>query len=159
MEHGDPPGNGHSAERAELTRELVDDLLQAAVAAPSMHNTQPWRFRVDQASQTIELYADAERQLAYGDPAGRAVHIACGAALLNLRLAAGVRGRQAVVQLLPDPGRPLLLAAIRLGGRCRAGDVEAELHAAIGRGDTNREAVTSRPGGPGGGAEPVQTGP
>src|ERR1017187_6363517 len=156
MEHGDPPGNGHSAERAELTRELVDDLLQAAVAAPSMHNTQPWRFRVDQASQTIELYADAERQLAYGDPAGRAVHIACGAALLNLRLAAAVHGRQAVVQLLPDPGRPLLLAAIRLGGRCRAGDVEAELHAAIGRRHTNREPFSSRPVPPGVVAELIE---
>ena len=123
---------------------LVADLIRAAVAAPSMHNTQPWRFRVDEAGQTIELYADAERQLGYGDPQGRAVHIACGAALFNLRLAAAVHGRQAVVQLLPDPGQPLLLASVRLGGRCRAGDIEAELHAAIPRRHTNREPFSGR---------------
>ncbi len=144
MARDDAPGNGQSAERAQLTRELVDDLVRAAVAAPSKHNTQPWRFRVDEASQTVELYADAERQLAYGDPDGRAVHIACGAALLNLRLAAAVRGRQAVVQLLPDPGRPLLLAAIGLSGRCRPDNAEAELYAAIPLRHTNREPFSGR---------------
>ncbi len=144
MARNDAPGNGQSAERAQLTRELVDDLVRAAVAAPSKHNTQPWRFRVDEASQAVELYADTDRQLAYGDPDGRAVHIACGAALFNFRLAAAVRGRQAVVQLLPDPGRPLLLAAIRLSGRCRGGDVEAELYAAIPQRHTNREPFSGR---------------
>jgi nitroreductase len=138
------PGNRQSAEQADLAPELADDLIRAAVAAPSMHNTQPWRFRVAEASQTIELYADAERQLGYGDPQGRAVHIACGAALLNLRLAAAIHGRQAVVQLLSDPGQPLLLATVRLGGACRVGDVEAELHAAIPRRHTNREPFSGR---------------
>jgi len=144
MARADAPGNGRSTERAELTPDLVDTLIRAAVAAPSMHNTQPWRFRADEASQTVGLYADAERQLAYGDPQGRAVHIACGAALLNLRLAAAVHGRQAVVQLLPDPDQPLLLATIRLGGHCRTGDVEAELHAAIPLRHTNREPFSGR---------------
>jgi hypothetical protein len=144
MARGDAPGNGRSAERAELTRELVAEMVRAAVAAPSKHNTQPWRFRVDEASQTVELHADAERQLAHGDPDGRAVHIACGAALFNFRLAAAAHGRQAVVQLLPDPRQPLLLASIRLSGRCHAGDVEAELHAAIPLRHTNREPFSWR---------------
>ena len=52
-----------------------------------MHNTQPWRFRYLPARQTIELRADPARRLRFSDPAGRAVHIACGAALFNLRLA------------------------------------------------------------------------
>ena len=78
----------------ELPRQLVSELLAAATAAPSMHNTQPWRFRVLPAAATIELYADPERMLRIGDPSGRAVHIACGAALLNLRLAAAVAGRE-----------------------------------------------------------------
>jgi nitroreductase len=144
MARRNAPGDGRPAELAGLTREFVDDLVRAAVAAPSMHNTQPWRFRVDEASQTIELYADAERQLAYGDPTGRAVHIACGAALFNLRLAAAAHSRQAVVQLLPDPGQPLLLAVIRLGRGRRAGHVEAELHAAIPLRHTNREPFSGR---------------
>jgi nitroreductase len=144
MARGHRPGNGPSAEQANPAPGLVADLIRAAVAAPSMHNTQPWRFRVDETGPTIELHADAERQLAYSDPQGRAVHIACGAALLNLRLAAAVHGRQAVVQLLPDPGQPLLLAIIRLGGRCRAGEVDAELQAAIPLRHTNREPFSGR---------------
>jgi hypothetical protein len=46
------------------------DLVAAATMAPSMHNTQPWRFRVDTASQTIGLYADQARMLRFGDPDG-----------------------------------------------------------------------------------------
>jgi hypothetical protein len=37
---------------------MVVELVAAAAMAPSMHNTQPWRFRFDPASQTIGLYAD-----------------------------------------------------------------------------------------------------
>jgi hypothetical protein len=83
----------------ELPRRLVDDLLAAATTAPSIHNTQPWRFKVSE--DTIELRADPERMLPIIDPAGRAVYLACGAALLNLRLAAAVAGHEPVVQPLP----------------------------------------------------------
>ena len=54
------------------------------------------------ASQTIGLYADPARVLRVRDSDGRALHIACGAALFNLRLAAAVDGRQPVVRLIPD---------------------------------------------------------
>ena len=43
-------------------------LIELAARAPSVHNTQPWRFTV--TGQAIELYADASRQL-LEDPAGR----------------------------------------------------------------------------------------
>ena len=101
---------------AQLSWQAMADLVAAAVMAPSMHNSQPWRFRIGPASQTIEVCADPARMLRSGDPDGRALHIACGAALLNLRLAAAVAGRQPVVRLLPDPGQPLLLATVRLAG-------------------------------------------
>ena len=131
----------------ELHRRLVDELLTAATAAPSMHNTQPWRFRVSQ--EAIELRADPERMLPVVDPAGRAVHIACGAALLNLRLAAAVAGREPVVQLLPYPDEPLLLATVRLAGPHRAGPTERDLHAAIARRHTNRGPFSGGPVPPG----------
>jgi hypothetical protein len=120
------------------------DLVAAATMAPSMHNTQPWRFRVDTASQTIGLYADPARMLRFGDPDGRALHIACGAALLNLRLAATVAGREPVVRLLPDPGQPLLLATVRLAGPGRLQPDEVELHEAIPARRTNRSPFSSR---------------
>jgi len=133
----------------ELPRQLVSELLAAATAAPSMHNTQPWRFQVRPAASTIELRADPERMLPVGDPHGRAVHIACGAALFNLRLAAAVAGREPVVQLLPDPDQPLLLATIRLAGPRRARPDEWELFAAITHRHTNRGPYSGRPVPPG----------
>ncbi len=129
----------------ELPGKLITDVLEAATAAPSMHNTQPWRFRVRHQLQTIELRADPGRVLRFGDPRGRAVHIACGAALFNIRLAAAVAGRQPAVQLLPDPGQPLLLATVRLAAPYRAQLQERDLYAAIGRRHTNRRPFSNRP--------------
>jgi len=149
-------GSGESSGPAvagELPPQLVDMLLAAATAAPSMHNTQPWRFRVLPAPPAIELRADPERMLPVTDPSGRAVYIACGAALLNLRLAAAVAGREPVVQLLPDPGQPLLLATVRLAGPHRALPDERELHAAITRRHTNRGPYSGRQVPPGALAE------
>lgn len=126
----------------ELPRRLVDELLTAATAAPSMHNTQPWRFAV--RNDTVELRADPERMLPVTDPAGRAVYIACGAALLNLRLAAAVAGHEPVVQLLPYPDQPLLLATVRLAGPHRASPAERELQAVITQRHTNRGPFSGR---------------
>jgi nitroreductase len=117
--------------------------------APSSHNTQPWLFRFEPARQMIDLYADPARMLRVGDPDGRAVHIACGAALFNLRLAAAVAGRQPVVRLLPDPRQRLLLATVRLAGPCQAQQHEIELHAAIAERRTNRGPFSGRPVPPG----------
>lgn len=125
--------------------EIIAGWLGSATLAPSMHNTQPWRFHVSRADQIIELYADPSRMLDYSDPHGRAVHIACGAALFNLRLAVAVGGREPVVRLLPDPGQPQLLAELRLAGPCRPGEADTELHAAIAARHTNRQPFSNRP--------------
>jgi nitroreductase len=130
-------------------RELIAEMLRAATRAPSMHNTQPWRFAVRRASQEIDLYADPARTLRHSDPHGRAVHIACGAALFNLRLAIMMAGRDPVVRLLPDPGEPLLLATARLARPYRPGEADRELHAAIAARRTNRRPFSSRPVPPG----------
>jgi len=132
------------ADAGDLPRQVLDELLAAAVAAPSKHNTQPWRFRADSASHTIEVYADPARTLRYADPEGRAAHIACGAALFNLRLAAQIAGRQPVVRLLPDPDQLLLLATVRLASPYRAEPAERELYAAIARRHTSRQPFSSR---------------
>jgi nitroreductase len=149
MEHDRTAEANRSAGTSGLSRQLTEQLLQAAVAAPSMHNTQPWRFRVTDAGHVVELHADPARQLRYGDPSGRAMHIACGAALFNLRIAAEVAGWQPAVLLLPDPGTPLLLATVRFGGPSAAGDTERELHAAIERRHTSRQPFSNRPVPPG----------
>jgi nitroreductase len=150
------PDEQRPPRRIALSPRLITDLLAAAVAAPSMHNTQPWRFRVRRYSQVIELRADPARALPYSDPNGRAVHIACGAALFNLRLAAAVAGREPVVKLLPDPLQPVLLASVRLAGPYRALPAEVELHAAIARRHTNRLPFSDRAVPPGTAAELVE---
>jgi nitroreductase len=117
---------------------MVGDLVAAAIMAPSMLNSQPWRFRFGAASETMRLYADPARMLACSDPDGRGLHIACGAALLNLRLAAAVAGRHPQVRLVPEPHQRLLIATVRLATPGQASADDLELYAAIAVRRTNR---------------------
>jgi Nitroreductase family len=59
-----------------LTRQTAERLIEAAAAAPSVHNSQPWRFVAWPAGRVIEIHADPARALRRADPRGRAVHIA-----------------------------------------------------------------------------------
>lgn len=128
-----------------LSRQAAERIVEAAIAAPSMHNAQPWRFVARLADRVIEVYADPARTLRRGDPRGRAVHIACGAALFNLRLAVAHAGAEPVTRLLPNPRDPLLLASVRLAGPYRARPYERDLHAAISRSRTPRHGLPSQP--------------
>ncbi|MFJ2872794.1 MULTISPECIES: Acg family FMN-binding oxidoreductase [unclassified Streptomyces] len=97
-----------------LTDAVVTELVADATAAPSMHNAQPWLFRYGHRSRTLALRADFERRMPEADPTGRALHVGCGAALLNLRVSAAHHGLEAATTLLPDPSDPVLLASVRL---------------------------------------------
>ena len=94
----------------QLPTDHVDRLLAAAIAAPSMHNTQPWRFEV--AGHVIDLFLDGTRTLPAEDPTGRAMRIAAGAATFNLRCAAAALGYGTWYGLAPYPEQPDLLARI-----------------------------------------------
>ena len=118
-------------------------LLTAAVAAPSVHNTQPWLFAV--RDNRIDLIADTSRQLHGQDSDGRALTISCGAALLNLRVAAEHLGYQPEVQLLPDDGQPDLLARVVFGGQHTHAGMATELFTAIDLRRTNRQPYEDRP--------------
>ncbi|MFB7617931.1 Acg family FMN-binding oxidoreductase [Kitasatospora sp. NPDC056181] len=97
-----------------LDAAALEKLVSAAVAAPSLHNSQPWRFRLQPETSTLEVRAARERAVPAADPQGRALHISVGAALLNLRVAARHLGWAPDVRLLPDPAEPDLFAAVRL---------------------------------------------
>jgi hypothetical protein len=103
--------------------------IEAAVWAPSVHNTQPWRFgsREVGPGPVISLYADAERRLNMADPDGREMLISGGCALYTLRLAMQHLGYAPRARLLPDPDRPALLAEVRFGPRA---DVTEEVRGA-----------------------------
>ncbi|GGZ05473.1 Acg family FMN-binding oxidoreductase [Streptomyces poonensis] len=138
-----------------LDAAALETLLAAAVAAPSIHNTQPWRFRVNPDDWSLEVHAAAERSLPRTDPQGRARHLSVGAAVLNLRLAAAHLGLRPRVRLLPKPGEPDLLAAVHLtgppdgrNGPDGPGDQhspEPDLYGAIARRHTSRMPFTGRP--------------
>jgi nitroreductase len=116
-------------------------IVEAAIAAPSSHNTQPWLFAL--SGNEIELRADRARQLAVTDPDGRELTISCGAALLNLRAAAAGQGLTVETQLLPDADEPDLLARVALA----PGDpdhVLARLAVAIPDRHTTRDEYSDR---------------
>ena len=99
-------------------RPVAAALAEAAAAAgyaPSVHNTQPWRWRVH--PDRLELHAERGRQLTNIDPDGRLLMLSCGAALHHARLALAAEGWTAEVRRLPDPNQPDLLAAVNATGR------------------------------------------
>jgi hypothetical protein len=130
----------------ELDQQTVTALVAAATAAPSMHNAQPWRFRFVAAERLLLLHGDPERAMPRSDPGNRALHIGCGAALFNLRVAAAKVGLVPEVRLLPESGDPLLFAAVQLAdpaGRSPDEDM-ARLHQAIRQRHTSRHPFADK---------------
>src|SRR5689334_11811216 len=76
-------------------------VLMAAVAAPSIHNSQPWRFRLHMGA--VDVLLDRERQMHVADPSGRELTLSVGAAVFNLRVAMLAGGRQPILTTWPDP--------------------------------------------------------
>jgi nitroreductase len=97
-----------------LSTEETLSVLETAALAPSVHNSQPWRFRL--LPDRIELHADPDRVLTATDPESRELRLSCGAALYNLRLALNSRGIRPLVTILPGAAAPGALATIRRGG-------------------------------------------
>ena len=125
----------------------IGRLLDAAKAAPSVLNTQPWLFQVV-ADDRINLRASPGRRLQHIDPKGRELVISCGAALFNLRLALRVAGHDPVVWLLPNDEKapvrgdqPDLLASVEIvSARAHPPTfTEQRLYEAIWRRHTNRQ--------------------
>ena len=94
------------------TPQVTTRMVELACLAPSIHNTQPWAWRL--SGVEAWLYADLDRQLRVEDPQGRNLVISCGAALHHFQLAARALGWSADVERIPDPDNLTALAHVRL---------------------------------------------
>ena len=90
----------------------VEAALALAVRAPSVHNSQPWRWRV--GDESVHLYADPTRHLPRIDPARRDLMLSCGVALQHFTVALSALGWQSAVHRFPNPADPDHLASIEI---------------------------------------------
>jgi len=124
-----------------LPDQMARRLVELACLAPSVHNTQPWSWSVE--DDHVCLLADFRRMLPVEDPDGRSLVISCGAALQHLQYAARALGFVPHVARLPDGGTELL-ADVRLSRREPSPTGDDEL-ALLRRRCTDRRRFTSWP--------------
>jgi len=117
-------------------------IAELALRAPSIHNSQPWRWRVH--GDRVDLYADRSRMLAVADPEGRSLVISCGAALHHATVAAAALGWPAAVTRMPDPRNPDHLATLVVRAGHQPPRAVADLEALQQR-RTDRRRFTSWP--------------
>jgi len=124
--------------------ETLRRVVELAGRAPSIENTQPWRWRRTAAG--VELHVDGGRRLESTDPSGRNAVISCGAALHHFQVAAAALGWESEVDRVPDRSGASLLA--RVGLRLRpgppAGQASTDLRALAER-CTDRRRFTAWP--------------
>jgi len=124
--------------------EIVRYVVARSVWAPSVHNTQPWRFTAD-GEPGLSLHADAGRRLAVADPDGREMMISCGAALFTIRLALRSLGWIPETRVLPDPAQPTLVARVSWRERAAADEFERRLSCGVLTRRTHRGAFDPEP--------------
>jgi Nitroreductase family len=89
--------------------EIIKDALSLACRAPSLHNSQPWRWVSGDGA--LQLFLDPTRVMIY-DHSRREALIGCGAVLHHLKVAMAVAGWRTHVDRFPDPSDPNHLASL-----------------------------------------------
>jgi hypothetical protein len=95
---------------AKLDTQTLKNAVQLACRAPSVHNSQPWRWVAE--DEALRLFVDRDRTVPGTDRSGREAIISCGAALDHLRVAMLAAGRRAEIERFPNPNDPDHLATI-----------------------------------------------
>ncbi len=134
---------GELPNAASPPEDVARFVVDAAVHAPSVHNTQPWWFYG--ADHEIGVHADEERRLPVADPDGREMMISCGAAVFTSRVALRYIGVVPKVRVLPEPGLGTLVAKISWTEQTPPVDYERELFAQIRHRRTHRGGFDAKP--------------
>src|SRR6202051_2727145 len=93
-----------------VNTEVIKSALQLACRAPSLHNSQPWRWVADHAA--VHLFLDRNSILYSADRLGREALISCGAVLDHFRVAMAAADWTANVDRFPNPNNLDHLASI-----------------------------------------------
>jgi hypothetical protein len=124
----------------------VDTLVAAATLAghaPSVHNSQPWRWVAREGA--LDLYREHNWRLRVSDPEDRLTTLSCGAALHHVRVALAADGWGAGVTRLPDPAEPGHLARVALTERVPVSDEALRAAHAMELRHTDRRPATGTP--------------
>ena len=124
------------------TDDTVGAALSLAARAPSVHNSQPWRWRI--GDESLHLYAVPDLQLRRTDPDGRDLMLSCGSALNHCVLALAALGWQSKIHRFPNPADPHHLASVSLRPSSPS-ETDIALAAAIPRRRTDRRLYSSWP--------------
>jgi nitroreductase len=122
--------------------ETTRSALSLAIRAPSIHNSQPWHWRVGEHS--LHLYSNTDLHLPSVDPDTRDLMLSCGAALNHCVVAFAALRWQSKIHRFPNPADPDHLASIELA-RYAPTEVDIALAAAIPRRRTDRRHYSSWP--------------
>jgi hypothetical protein len=117
-------------------RQVVRDAVMLACRAPSLHNSQPWRWVSDGAE--LHLFADRKRLVQVADFSGRELILSCGAALDHLRVAMAAAGWDARTHRFPNADEPDHLASLDFARLPTTTDVQRQRADAILRRRTDR---------------------
>ncbi len=88
--------------RTMVNTQVVTNAIRLACRAPSLHNSQPWRWIVGKVA--VDLFADYRRVVRSADRSGREAIISCGAALDHFRILMTAAGWTTNVDRFPNPG-------------------------------------------------------
>ena len=89
---------------------VLTTAIELACRAPSLHNSQPWRWVA--RSATVDLFVDPRRKVTSTDRSGREAIISCGAALDHFRVAMAAVGWDTSIDQFPNPNNLDHLASI-----------------------------------------------
>ncbi|MBX8690328.1 Acg family FMN-binding oxidoreductase [Mycolicibacterium porcinum] len=120
----------------------IRSALSLAVRAPSVHNTQPWLWRIGERS--LHLYANTAVHLPRTDPDSRDLILSCGAVLNHCVVALAALGWGSKVHRFPNPEDAGHVASIELH-RYKPAEADISLAAAIPRRRTDRRHFSSWP--------------
>jgi len=128
------------------SRDTLKELIRCATLAPSSHNTQCWKFRIDKDSNDLKItiLPDLDRRCAVVDPDDHHLYVSLGCALENLCQAAKAYGLVAKVDALsPSTGIPIYLTTTSHHQQTTSNELfDAIPHRQVSRSEYNGEPLS-----------------